>query len=338
MPSSTSNRTSKGLRLAESHRPLNQQASAIPKRPASRRASRRCDSLNRCICPRAGRPESAVPPKPDPEVSLQQESDRLSGAMQHNRLSDDQLNSRANLVPENAQGQTGRTTKIGEARIEYRRRGAATLQGATAQAEPIVVDVTDGHEPHAPGRAAASPAAEGHRIKTQKRKLNSKQTIDEIYERTAGCVKFTLETLTKKVTGDFTRSLKNETDTFNSRVRDRLDSYYSTGKKVKHFLLGEPKVVVNDDGSVRDLRKEDWDMSSFPPRIITPWINPQVYKIFLEEKDLFIAKMDVSSDAIAKDVQTGLTTRTTRSAEGLSRAISAPRRRAALRRNPSKTC
>jgi hypothetical protein len=41
-------------------------------------------------------------------------------------------------------------------------------------------------------------------------------------------------------------------------------------------------------------------MSSFPPRIITPWINPQVYEIFLEEKELFIAKMDVQLDAIAK--------------------------------------
>jgi hypothetical protein len=293
--------------------PLNQQASGDPKKAGFEAGVQAVPIPKPVYPPRPGPvdPSLVVPKaKPDPEVSLQQESDRLSGAMQHNRLSDDQLEqSREPSFLKTLKAKQDAQQKIGEARIEYRRQEAATLQGATAQAnQSLSTSLTGMSRTHTRAGGRVAGGQKDTESKTQKRQREIKQTIDEIYERTAGCVKCTLETLTKKVTEDFTRSLKNETDTFNSRVRDRLDSYYSTGKKVKHFLLGEPKVVVNDDGSVRDLRKEDWDMSSFPPRIITPWINPQVYKIFLEEKDLFIAKMDVQLDAIARDVQTGLTT------------------------------
>ena len=296
--------------------PLNQQASGDPKKAGFEAGVQAVPIPKPVYPPPPGPvdPSLVVPkPKPDPEVSLQQESDRLSGAMQHNRLSDDQLEqSREPSFLKTLKAKQDAQQKIGEARIEYRRQEAATLQGATAQAnQSLSTSLTGMSRTHTRAGGRVAGGQKDTESKTQKRQREIKQTIDEIYERTAGCVKCTLETLTKKVTGDFTRSLKNETDTFNSRVRDRLDSYYSTGKKVKHFLLGEPKVVVEKtDGSVRvrDLRRDDWDMSSFPPRIKTPWINPQVYKIFLEEKDLFIAKMDVQLDAIAKDVQTGLTT------------------------------
>ena len=296
--------------------PLNQQASGDPKKAGFEAGVQAVPIPKPVYPPPPGPvdPSLVVPkPKPDPEVSLQQESDRLSGAMQHNRLSDDQLEqSREPSFLKTLKAKQDAQQKIGEARIEYRRQEAATLQGAAAQAnQSLSTSLTGMSRTHTRAGGRVAGGQKDTESKTQKRQREIKQTIDEIYERTAGCVKCTLETLTKKVTGDFTRSLKNETDTFNSRVRDRLDSYYSTGKKVKHFLLGEPKVVVEKtDGSVRvrDLRRDDWDMSSFPPRIKTPWINPQVYKIFLEEKDLFIAKMDVQLDAIAKDVQTGLTT------------------------------
>ena len=85
--------------------------------------------------------------------------------------------------------------------------------------------------------------------RTKKRQREIKGTIDEIYNATAGNVQAALAKMVTKVTQDFTNSLKNQTDTFNSNVRRRLDDYYSFGKKAKHFFFGEPKVVVNDDGS-----------------------------------------------------------------------------------------
>ena len=72
------------------------------------------------------------------------------------------------------------------------------------------------------------------------------------------------------------------------------------------------------------------------------WINPQVYEIFLEEKDLFIAKMDVQLDAIARDVQTGLTTANNQIQAGKDAVTNYIRRCAATSsaspRNSSKTC
>ena len=238
--------------------PLNQQASGDPKKAGFEAGVQAVPIPKPVYPPPPGPvdPSLVVPkPKPDPEVSLQQESDRLSGAMQHNRLSDDQLEqSREPSFLKTLKAKQDAQQKIGEARIEYRRQEAATLQGATAQAnQSLSTSLTGMSRTHTRTGGRVAGGQKDTESKTQKRQRLIKQTIDEIYERTAGCVKCTLETLTKKVTEDFTRSLKNETDTFNSRVRDRLDSYYSTGKKVKHFLLGEPKVVVNDDGSVHEI-------------------------------------------------------------------------------------
>ena len=295
--------------------PLNQQASGDPKKAGFEAGVQAVPIPKPVYPPPPGPvdPSLVVPkPKPDPEVSLQQESDRLSGAMQHNRLSDDQLEQSSEpSFLKTLKAKQDAQQKIGEARIAYRRQEAATLQGATAQAnQSLSTSLTGMSRTHTRTGGRVAGGQKDTESNTQKRQREIKQTIDEIYERTAGCVKCTLETLTKKVTEDFTRSLKNETDSFNSRVRDRLDSYYSTGKKVKHFFLGEPKVVVNDDGTTRDLTRDDYEGSLPFLRLKSSikWINPQVYEIFLEEKDLFIAKMDVQLDAIARDVQTGLTT------------------------------
>jgi hypothetical protein len=292
--------------------PLNQQASGDPEKAGFEAGVQAVPIPKPVYPPPPGpvNPRQVVPkPKPDPEVSLQQESDRLSGAMQHNRLSDDQLEqSREPSFLKTLKAKQDAQQKIGEARIAYRRQEAATLQGATAQAnQSLSTSLTGMSRTHTRTGGRVAGGQKDTESKTQQRQRLIKQTIDEIYERTAGCVKCTLETLTKKVTEDFTSSLKNETDTFNSRVRDRLDSYYSTGKKVKHFFFGEPKVVV-EDGKTRNLRRDDYE-EGFPFRLKSgvKWINPQVYEIFLEEKDLFIAKMDVQLDAIARDVQTGLT-------------------------------
>jgi len=254
-------------------------------------------------------PALVVPkPRTDTEVSLQHENDRLDGAMQTNRLSEDQLAQSREPQFEKALGAKYRAEQqIIEAQTEYRRQESAILQGATSQAnESLTTGLAGMSTIHSRTGGRVAGSQKGTETHTEKRQREIKQTIDGIYERTVEGVTKILEGMAKKVKDDFAATLKDQTDTFNKSVTRRLDNYYSFGKKTKHFFLGEPKVVINEKGEKRGLRKDDWDLTVFPPRIKTPWINPEVYGIFLEEKDRFIREMDVHLDAIAIDVQNGL--------------------------------
>jgi len=259
-------------------------------------------------------------PKPDPEVSLQAESDRLDGAMTKNRLSDDQLaQSREPSFLNTLKTKQEAHQKIVEARAAYRRQESTVLQGATSQAnQSLSSGLTGMNRTHTRIGGGVLGSQKGTESQTQKRQREIKETIDNIYKRTVDCVKCALETMTTRATSEFTKSLEAETETFNSRVRDRLDSYYSFGKKAKHFFFGEPKVVVNENGSTRDLTRDDYE-GEFPLLHLkkgVKWINPDVYAIFLEEKKRFLAKMDAQLVTIAEDVQIGLTTANEKIEEG----------------------
>lgn len=268
-------------------------------------------------------PALVVPkPKPDPEVSLKEDSDRLDGAMQKNRLSDDQLaNSKEPSFLKTLKAKQDAQQKIVEARNAYRRQESAILQGATAQAnQSMSTELAGMSRAHTRTGGVVHGGQKGTENDTKRRQREIKKAIDDIYKWTADGVVDILKCMTTKVTEDFRNSLKTQTEAFNNNVTKALDNYYSFGKKAKHFFLGEPKVVVDKEtGNTRDLTRDDWDTSTFPPRIITPWINPEVYDIFKEEKKKFTDAMEAQLDVIAADVEKGLTAASERIKVGMAK-------------------
>ena len=193
-------------------------------------------------------PALVVPkPKPDPEVSLKEDSDRLDGAMQKNRLADDQLaNSREPSFLKTLKAKQDAQQKIVEARSAYRRQESAILQGATAQAnQSMSTELAGMSQSHTRTGGVVHTGQKGTESDTKRRQREIKKTIDDIYTWTADGVADILKCMTTKVTEDFRTSLKTQTEAFNKNVTKALDNYYSFGKKVKHFFLGEPKVVVD---------------------------------------------------------------------------------------------
>ncbi|MEP7306040.1 MAG: DUF4157 domain-containing protein [Acidobacteriota bacterium] len=262
-------------------------------------------------------PTLVVPKRqPDRDVALQRENDRLSGAMQNNRLDDDQLaESREPSFIKTLTAKNDAEHQIVEARAAYHRQESSLLQGATAQAgHTLSTELAGMSRTHARTGGLVHGGQKSTETQTQKRQREIKKTIDGIYTGTVDAVTVILGSMATKVKEDFANSLKTQTDDFNRSVRSRLDSYYSTGKKIKHFFLGEPRIVVSPDGSsTRDLTLDDYE-PGFPPRIksTVKWINPEVYDIFLEEKKRFLAAMDQQLDVIAANVQIGLTAATNR--------------------------
>ena len=259
--------------------------------------------------PKAVDPKLATPkPKTDQEISLQDESDRLDVTMQKNRLSDEQLaDSREPSFVETLKIKQETKQKLAEAPGVYRQQESAILQGAEAQTnESLSTELKGMSKIHHTIGGHILGGQQKTESETEKRQREIKEKIGGIYQGTVIAVKGLLESMANKVKEDFAKSLKEQTELFNKNVTSRLDNYYSFGKKAKHFFLGEPKVVVDENGNIRSLTREDWDLSSFPPRITTPWINPEVYDIFLEEKKTFLDAMDVQLGNIANDVQTGL--------------------------------
>jgi hypothetical protein len=258
--------------------------------------------------PEAVDPALVTPkPLPDEAVSLQHESDRLEGAMQNNRLSDDQLaQSREPDFEKALRAKQAAEHQIVVTREVYRQQETELLEKATIQADQSLSAGLGGmNDRHT--RAGALVAGRQGRTEThtEKRQREIKECIDHIYQQTVEGVTSILGDMATTVKTDFTAILKKQTNDFNENLKKRLSEYYTTGKKIKHFFLGEPKVVI-ENGKKRELRRDDWDLSSFPPRIKTDWINPHVYDMFVTEKNKFVAAMDMELEGIAKNVEIGL--------------------------------
>ena len=168
--------------------------------------------------------------------------------MQKNRLSDDQLaQSQEPSFLKTLKAKQDAQQKIVEARNAYRQQESAILQGATAQANQIVVDRAPGmSRTHARTGGAVLGGQKGTETRTKKRQREIKRTIDEIYNATAGDVAGTLAKMMKKVTQDFTNSLKNQTDTFNSNVQQSVSTTTTrSARRPNISSSANRKVVVN---------------------------------------------------------------------------------------------
>ena len=248
-------------------------------------------------------PQRAAPkPKAWWEISRKKESDKLDSAMSDNRLSEDQLEqSREPSFVETLKVKREAQKKAAEAPNVYRQREATILQTAQARADKSLASGLTAM--NAAQRRAGAQVFGGQQkteTRTEKRQREIKGTIDGIYEGTVKAVKAILEGMAKQVKEDFAKALKDRTDEFNSEVRRRISDYYGDWR-IDDDLFGPDDVIVNEDGSTRAMTLEE-KFGGGGKRI-----NPDVYQIFVEEKDKFVRAMDQALDVIARNVQTGLT-------------------------------
>jgi hypothetical protein len=249
-------------------------------------------------------PKLATPkPKTDQEISLQHESDRLDGAMQENRLSEEQLaDSREPSFIETLRLKQEAQKKVAEAPGAYRQKEAEILQEAEAQTNESLSTELDGMSKiHQKVGGRIFGGQKKTESQTEKRQREIKEKIDGIYKNTVDAVKDILERMASKVKEDFANRLKQQTNTFNENVRRRVSDYYGDWR-IDDELFGPDDVVVLPDGRTRSMTYEE----RFGI-VKVKSINPDVYEIFVDEKNKFVDEMDVALDDIANNVQLGLT-------------------------------
>src|SRR4030095_7320873 len=117
---------------------------------------------------------------------------------------------------------------------------------------------------------------------TEKRQREIKEKIDGIYKNTVDAVKDILERMASKVKEDFANRLKQQTNTFNENVRRRVSDYYGDWR-IDDELFGPDDVVVLPDGRTRSMTYEE----RFGI-VKVKSINPDVYEIFVDEKNKFV--------------------------------------------------
>ena len=264
--------------------------------------------------PEAAVPKAAPPPVPKPvdprlaapkpkawwEISLQRESDRLDGMMRENRLSDQQLaDSREPSFIRTLEAKQQAQKKVAEAPQVYRQREAAVLTVAQARAGQSLAAGLQGMSAikgRTGGQVYGGQTKSETRTETRQREIKGK--IDGFYNDTVKEVKEKLEEMANAVKGTFAEALKAATENFNNEVRRRISDYYGDWR-IDDDLFGPADVIVEKDGSTRAMTWEEKFSN-------TPRINPDVYRIFVQEKDKFLAAMDTALDQIATNVETGL--------------------------------
>ena len=251
------------------------------------------------IDPKLATPKS----KTEQEISLQHESDRIDGTMEENRMSDNQLaESREPDFIETLKVKEVAKQKVAEAPAIYRQQEAEILKGAEGEAHQLMSGELSGmNKVNKNSGKDIFGTQGGTESKTETRQRTIKKEIDGIYNDTVTCVKCILEEMTTKVKKDFSDSLKNQTEIFNASVKRRISNYYGDWR-IDDALFGPDPVVVKPDGKTRSMTFEEK-----LGIVQIESINPDVYEIFVDEKDNFIKSMDVQLDIIAKDVENGLT-------------------------------
>src|SRR5262249_37826867 len=139
---------------------------------------------------------------------------------------------------------------------------------------------------------------------TEKRQGEIKKSITDMQEATVGEVNGILKDMATEIRGEFETKLKGQTKIFNDNVRERISSYYGRFR-IDDKLFGPADIVVFKDGTTRSqTTKELLGLSSVTDGEL---INPDVYRIFTDEKGKFLDAMDIELDRIAHSVEERLT-------------------------------
>jgi hypothetical protein len=222
--------------------------------------------------------------------------------MKENQLSDDQLaESREPSFLETLKVKNEAKQKAAEAPGVYRGKESEVLQSAEAKAGAELVGQL--HKMGGIRRRSGKDVHGGQQnteTRTEKRQRLIKEKINGIYTRAVAEVKRILDAMTTKVKKDFSDSLKRQTDTFNENVRKRISDYYGNWR-IDDKLFGPADVVVLENGDTRALTLQEVMGGGVKS------INPDVYKIFVEEKNRFLSAMDSELTTIAEQVGEGLT-------------------------------
>ena len=256
-------------------------------------------------------PKLAIPkPKTDQQkISLQHEGERLDEAMQENRLSDEQLaESQEPSFVKTLNLKQEAQQKVSEAISAYRQQESKGLQDAEIQAGELLSTKFEGMSKGHKKTGAEIFDNQGNTSKvTKTRQSEIKGTIEGICKATADAVKGILEEMIKKVKKDFTDSLAEHQRLFNNAVSYHLEEYYGGWTtKTWRWLTGPdvPDIVVFPGGRTRPLTLQEsltGDVEKGGKRI-----NPDLYTIFVAEKNQFSGRMDDELIKIAKSVKEGL--------------------------------
>jgi hypothetical protein len=247
---------------------------------------------------------AAPQPRAGVEAEMRRHSARLDGTMEKNRLSDDQLaESREPSFLETLEARRQAQQKIAAAPDAYRKREDAVLHGAQSDAgESLAAQL---HGMGALNNKARGGVFSGQRAtesRTEKRQAVIKGKIDGIYNRTVDAVDKILKAMAKQVTGTFTVRLDEQSKKFNVRVRERISEYYGD-YRIDDTLFGPAPVVIDEHGNTRRLTLDEvMGRKKVPGGLI----NPDVYRIFREEKETFLVAMDDELNGIAHSVEKGL--------------------------------
>jgi hypothetical protein len=257
--------------------------------------------------PKQVEPKLAIPkPKTEQEVSsVKSEGERIQNAMNFNQLSDEQLaESREPSFIQTLKFKDETFKKISESPSVYRQQESTILLDAESVANeslsPQLIHMNKIQRKT--GGDIYTSQKHTEEKKTEKRQREIKEKIDGIYEPTVSGVKKDLEALTGEVKDYFAKGLNDNKIKFNENVRKDIKEYYGDWR-IDDKVFGPDDVIVNkDDGTTRSLTfREKWGGTN------EPTINPDVYKIFLRQKQNFLNAMDVVLDNIANTVQMRLT-------------------------------
>jgi len=287
--------------------PLEEAAILEPRKNVAKKDNKEVPKAFHQAPPKQIEPKLAIPkPKTEQEVSsVQNEGLKIQNAMDNNQLSDEQLaQSREPSFTETLKFKDKTLKKISESPSEYRQQESTFL----SEAESVANESLSSQLIHMnkiqrkTGGEIYTSQKDAEEKKTEKRQREIKKEIDDIYEPTIKGVKKDLEALTDKVKNDFATGLNDNKKIFNDNVRKDIEEYYGDWR-IDDKIFGPDDVIVNkNNGTTRSLTwKEKLGGTN------EPTINPDVYKIFLRQKQNFLNAMDVVLDSIANSVQMGLT-------------------------------
>ena len=236
------------------------------------------------------KPGLAVPkPKTEQEISLQHESDKLDGLMTENNLTRDQLaDSNEPKFVHALKFKEETQQRVAEAPGKYRQQEQPVLSAAQLEAGKLLqlgLGGMRGRKTGATGRVFKQQSATESKTETRQKEI--KATIEGNYKETIDEVTQILKTLTESVRDGFSKTLERLTGIFNDEVTDRLKEYYGDWR-IDDELFGPVSIIKDPEtGEIK-------------------FINPDVYAIFVEEKDWYLKVVGRVLDRTAQAVADGL--------------------------------
>jgi hypothetical protein len=295
-------------------KPLQEQLTTLPRPDDPKKADELKPPRG---APKPGEPDASLAapaPREGVEAEMKRQSDSLDSAMEKNRLSDDQLaESREPQFIETLEAKNQAKQKLAEAPGVYRAREAEILQSTQAQAAESMGGGLKGMAGvHRATNVRVHKGQGDTENNTETRQKEIKGKIVGIQEKTVKRVGDILGSMATQIKDYFVARLKFQSTMFNVQVRSRISDYYGNWR-IDDKLFGPADVVIDEHGNTRAMTFDEMmGRKEVPGKLI----NPDVWRIFKEEKEEFLDLMDAELDVIARSVETRLTAAATAISDG----------------------